>query len=199
MNPDGSFTLQEATEISKQLLEEIKPFTDRIIVAGYIRLQRSIVRMIELQFISKTETRQKDLFDTYQHYLVDDCVADLVARRILQKRVNLVTEALWNSKYRSGRHVPSGIQVELHGVSEHNWTNQLIKNTGPHEHLLAIKARATRFGLEWKPETSGFYDLKSKEIIAIHSEAQLYELIEYQYLEPWERCGVIGSKQTRKH
>lgn len=122
--------LQLAQGVAAEIIQALKPDCVQIQEAGSIRRLKPEVKDVEIVYISKTGSRQMDLFglnlQTYFH--VDHTLLTLIADGILAKDP---TTKRWGPKYKRAIHCASGIVVELFRTEPDNWGYILALRTGP--------------------------------------------------------------------
>lgn len=195
MSDKVKYPRAEALAVAKELCQLLQPVSERLKVAGSLRRKRKAVSDVEILYLPRFERRKKDLFDYYQHNLAADVIEAAVESGVLSKRLNTKGHTCWGESNKLAVHVASGIPVDLFQATAGNWFNYLICRTGPKEHNIAITHRASKLGLEWRPTSEGFLDLKTSKPLPVHSEEELYAILEYVHLQPWERSGNFGTKQ----
>lgn len=65
-----------------------------------------------------------------------------------------------------------------------NWGSVLLCRTGPAEFNIGLATRAHELGFHWNPYRGITRDY---EIIASRTEQEIFEALEMNYVEPWDR------------
>jgi len=121
--------LADAKHNSQLLLEELKPFCERIEIAGSIRREKQLCRDIEIVCIPKTIIKQSDLFFTIEQVHPGFINA-------INKYEKVKGEP--NGKY-TQRVLPGNIKADIFIANNNNWGLILAIRTGSAEfsHSLA--------------------------------------------------------------
>lgn len=189
MSDKRKFHLGTARQYAEIIQTALAPFCERIIIAGSIRREKTMVSDIEVLYVSKTEIRPKpgDLFSSETVDLADIALDDMCRKGILCKRLNVKNQTTWGAQIKLASHFATGIPVDFFPTSISSWWNYLVCRTGPKESNVAVCMAAEKRGLKWKPYTAGFVDVASSEIIPMHSERAVFECVGLNYLEPKDR------------
>lgn len=181
-----------ALEVARGLCQSLKPFTERLIVAGSLRRRKEQVGDVEILYIPKFSTgKPVDLFSPPP--LVnnaDELLATLLFTGIKESRIthrlNVKGSSVWGQKNKLAIHVASGIPVDFFAATEANWWNYLVCRTGGAASNMRIASTAQGKGWKWQPYGAGFRD-NYGDLVPVTSERACFELIGLDYLEPWER------------
>lgn len=187
MSEKQRYPYQLAMTVAEALRTLLAPFCERIEIAGSLRRQKLEVGDIELLFIPKFGTRQKDLLETEQYDLADWKINEELKAGILAKRPNKVGTFAWGEKNKLALHVHSGIPVDLFATTEPCWWNSLVCRTGGKDNNLLITTTAQREGWSFEAYGSGFRALNCSEHHQTTSERDVFEFIGLPYLEPKDR------------
>ena len=125
--------LAEAQLIADQLVGMLRPFCERIEIAGSIRRGKPSVKDIEIVAIPQTETVVTDLFGTVTEArdLLHGYVAELRTAGVLSDRLDKNGRPAFGGKYK--RLVYRGIGLDLFSVTPATWGVQLAIRTGSAE------------------------------------------------------------------
>jgi len=152
-------TLLQAQEIAISVVQKLRPFCNRIEIAGSIRRQRPEVGDIEVVLIPNPSK----LYDLYE------------AVNSWQKVKGKV-----GGKY-TQRILPEGIKLDIFMCQESNWGNIYAVRTGSAEFSHQILARGwVKAGYR----SDGGFLYKGDERICVREEKDLFDLICVQYVEP---------------
>ena len=161
----------KALEIAKKIEAELRPFCDRIQIAGSIRRQKANVKDIEIVAIPN---------DRFQ--------LGLIVNRWKKIRGDV------GGKYIQ-RILPEGINLDLFFASEKNWGHILAIRTGSAEYSHLILA------IGWVIAGYKSIDgtlHKGSNPIEVREEADLFRLIGLDYVEPQYREVSLDSSDRLK-
>lgn len=186
MNPvKTKYPRADALAVVLQLLPRLEP-CERIIIAGSLRRRKELVGDIEVLYIPRFQDTKLDLFKPTLSNLTDIALQKLITEGVIEPRRNAIGIISWGDRNKLARHLPSGIPIDLFAANSENWFNYLVCRTGPGESNIRISTAAQGKGWKWKPYSPGFLDA-SGQLIPVHSEREVFELVGLPYLEPWER------------
>lgn len=165
--------LKEARQIAEKYVEILKPFTERIEMAGSIRRKKPEVRDIEIVCIAKVEPinnlftnqdtsyRPLDVFIT--HHKPQNW--KLIKNGVKYKQILL----------------PEGIKLDMFIANKENWGNIFLIRTGSMEFSKWVMGIRTRqVGLRQKDG----YLLRGEERIHCLEEIDVFRLLKMKYVEP---------------
>ena len=156
----------EAYKIALEVLEQLKPYCERIEIAGSLRRKKSEVGDIEIVAIPKP----------YSVGLLEDGIASVVNK--WQK-----VKGELPCKY-TQRVLPEGIKLDLFFAEEGNWGSILAIRTGSADYSHYVLANGwVRNGFN----SSGGYLYRNGEKYELREEAELFRLIGMSYVEPEDR------------
>lgn len=180
-----------ASQIADALVHELAPATERIIVAGSIRRQKSTVGDIEIVMIPRMVEVKLDMFNTGTIPATDETIQRLIETKVLRKRLNKLGSEMFGAKNKLMAHIPTGIKVDLFSTTEAAWHNYLVCRTGPAESNTLIATLAQKRGWKWNPYGSGFSRggplAGSTEQVDMHSEADVFRFVGLTPLPPERR------------
>lgn len=186
MSDKKKFDADEACPVAEHLLKLLRPFCERIEIAGSLRRMKDRVGDIELLFVPKMAARQTGLFDQEPFNLAQEKIGKLLASGALEKRPNVNGQFAWGTKNKLGLHVESGIPVDLFETTEANWWVSLVVRTGSKETNLALTTGAQKLGRTLNAYGCGVTE-SDGTVIPATSEQHVFELCGVDYLEPNER------------
>jgi DNA polymerase/3'-5' exonuclease PolX len=153
-------SLADGKQIAIEVIERIRPFCERIEVAGSIRRQRPVVNDVDIVVIPS------DLIG-----LVDRIrgpgnsgAADVKILHFLHKNV----------------------AIDIYIASHQSWATLLLIRTGSREHNIALAARAKTKGWQLKANGEGLLNEGGMRI-AGDTEYSIYSALGMQYLKPEQR------------
>lgn len=186
-----------ALEVTKEIVEALRPHCDRLIVAGSLRRRKEEVGDIEILYISHfSESADPiDLFGgTIRVNQTEEMIRQLCADRgIIKPRRNVCGSEMWGPWNKLGTHIKTGIPIDLFATTHRAWFNYLVCRTGSKENNMRIASAAQAKGWAWKPYSSGFVRTKplyagdQEKTHTVHSEEDVFKFVGLPYLEPWER------------
>jgi DNA polymerase (family 10) len=180
------FDSDEAAPVAVQMLEILKPFCERIEIAGSLRRMKDRVGDIELLFIPRFEDRQMDMFTTEPMDLADEKINALLKDGTLLKRPNKDGIFTWGKKNKLCLHNASGIPIDLFSTTAENWFVSLVIRTGSKETNLALTNGAIALGGSLNAYGSGVSWKDGSKTIA-ESEEHVFRMCGVKYRNPNER------------
>lgn len=194
MSDKKKFPRAAAIAAAKVIVEALKPFCLRLIVAGSLRRRKQEVGDVEILYVPKIEFRAQQITTLFGEEKVDDVSVNLVDRALenlitagtIAKRENVLDRETWGPKIKLAIHVASGIPVDFFSTVERSWFNYLVCRTGSAETNTRIASSAKRKGWKWCPYSPGFQRADGR-LVAVTSEREVFQLSGLPYLEPHER------------
>lgn len=188
------FARADALAVAREVCAKLKPFCERMIVAGSLRRRRQWVGDVEVLYIprlSKVErVRQADLLggDPAPIFtnLADAGLLMMIADGVINQRKNVHGSITWGEKNKLARHAASGIPVDFFEARAGNWFNYLVCRTGGAESNVRIASAAQKKGWKWHPYGDGFTDDEGN-VVRVESEEDVFRLAGLAYLEPHAR------------
>ena len=180
MSPKPRFPFVLASPMALELVRVLRPFCDRIAIAGSVRRRQREVGDIELVVIPKKVQHSGLLegFSTEEDLLVRE-VERLLLIGYFGKR-----GALGPSK-KFVRHMESGIPVDIFSTDAANWGMTLFVRTGPKEYVQAAMSRFISLGNYG--HASGGVTLKDGTEVTCPNEATVFKYLEAEFLPPERR------------
>jgi len=177
-----------ALAVARELCAELRPVTERLIVAGSLRRRKPLVGDVEILYIPRyLPGATTDMFAPADPVnAVDAALATLLAAGRLKKRLTVKGSATWGRHNKYAVHTASGIPVDFFAATEENWFNYLVCRTGGAENNTIVAGAALKLGLRWNPYGPGFIDGEGNDI-PVTSEADVYRIAGLPWREPWER------------
>lgn len=152
--------LQEAQSIANEVYYRLKPYCEKIIVAGSIRRQKAEVRDIDIVLVP---SKPWDLM----HAVLDLGSSSVAGEKLRRVEYN-------------------GTQVDIYYATPKSWATLLLIRTGSKENNIRLCSRARNLGMKLKANGDGVIDVDGK-LILIESEEQVYKVLKLPFKEPWER------------
>lgn len=192
------YPLSMAQDVAGKLLEALRPYCTRIVVAGSVRRGKPLVGDVELLYISKIST-MADLFGPAEPYAqADEVLRALIDSGVIERRYNVNGSPMWGEKNKFARHVNTGMPVDLFATDEACWENYLVCRTGPGELNTEIAMRAKQRGLMWHPYGTGFERVATGEVLPVKTEGEVFDIVGLPRMEPRERCDWEARAEPRK-
>jgi DNA polymerase/3'-5' exonuclease PolX len=209
----GEHTLDYALHVAARVVEALRPFAERIEVAGSIRRKREMVHDIDIVMLPKrTPSGQKGLFDDAPAGSPETSTQEI--ERTLELKV---TPALKKLAYRNEMEAdgpkikkclmlkgkdatgkPELIKIDLYiTYLVEWWPTLLLIRTGSAQHneMLATVAKARGWTLHASGE--GLFD-RNHQLLANESEEAIFKALDRAYKPPEEReVHVTRTKKAR--
>jgi DNA polymerase (family 10) len=152
--------LEEAERLAQDFIEEIRPFCERIQVAGSVRRKRPEVKDVDLVMIVR------DWFGL---------------NATLQKLGKLVLDGP-----KVKRILYKGAQIDMYVATPKTWATLLLIRTGSVDHNIRLCTIARSKGMHLSASGDGLFDQEGKRI-AGDNEESIYEALGLEYEKPEER------------
>lgn len=157
-------THADALTIAQDLVEQLRPWCERIEIAGSLRRRKPEVGDIDLVLQLKPYARLPLLQQLHR-------CAGRAPERWGPKAACL-------ERYR-------GIQVDLYFAEPDTWATLLLIRTGSKNHNILLCRRAQALGLKLHANGEGL--VRNGTRLPIDTEADVFMLLGLPYREPWER------------
>lgn len=165
-NKEVKYQYKEAHKIALDVLEQLRPFCERIEIGGSIRRKKSEVGDIEIIAVAKP----------YEIGLFQSGIASVINQ---WKRV----KGELPCKY-TQRILPSGIKLDIFFTTEENWGLTFALRTGSADYSHYVLANGwVRNGFK----SIDGYLFKNNERYEIREEKDLFRIIGIPYVEPESR------------
>ena len=162
--------LAQGKKYAKGIIAAIRPYCERVEIAGSILRERPNVNDIDLVVIPKDH-------------------AALVQRCKQRCRVRANGDQNLLLEMNNGVHVDIFIAQpksrDLFIEQPSNWGSILLCRTGSREHNIYMVERAKSLGLKWNPYV-GVYD-KDLNIIASETEEDIFKALQLDFIPPQDR------------
>jgi DNA polymerase (family 10) len=152
--------LERAEETARRIIKRLKPYCERIEVAGSIRRRRPWVNDIDIVLIAK------DMWNLHHEIL-----------GMGQTRTS-------GSKIM--RFMVGDIQVDLYFAKPETWATLLLIRTGSAENNIRLASIAKKRGWHLAASGDGLFNENGKRI-AGESEESIFAVLGLRYLKPEER------------
>lgn len=186
------FLRADALPIAQKFIEFLDRHCHRCVIAGSIRRRRETVKDIEILFVSKMIS-VPDVTDMFQGTVTvsagERAIETLLRCGVIAKRPNAKGGFTWGPQNKLASHVASGIAVDFFSTSEECFWNSLFVRTGPAELNKLVAQRALDRGWHWHAYGDGFTRTSGLRVERkrVASERDVFNHVELDYQEPWER------------
>lgn len=177
------FDAEDAVPVALELMAALKPFCERIEIAGSLRRCKTTVGDIELLFIPRKEDRQADMFTTEPVDLAAEFISGLLARGEIIKRPSETGVVTWGKLNKLAEHVASGIPVDFFATTEENWWVSLVIRTGSKETNLKLTTGAQKQSATLNAYGCGV-TWSDGVVTPATSEEHVFQLCGVKYAEP---------------
>lgn len=185
MSGERKWRREDAARVASELMAQMSRYIPqtRVVVAGSIRRGRQWVGDVELVYESPPVL---DLLgEPTKETAADNVIAGWLAAGVLEKRLSKVGHSSWGQEIKLAVHVATGIPVDLFAARPGGWDSYLMCRTGSRIHNEAIAREMMGRSMRWEPYEG--VRLRSGELVRVASEAELYAMIGWPYLEPEDR------------
>ena len=162
--------LDKATVMAEKIVAELRPFCERIEIAGSIRRRRPQVNDIDLVLVPSDLAGLRDR-------LFRRC------RRITDAEQTIVVET--PGRVQLDVWIARPAVKDLFGVKPGNFGTLWLCRTGSREHNIWLIGHAEKMGLRWNPY-HGVFDGHGK-CLACAEEADIFAALELAFVPPEER------------
>lgn len=170
-----------------ELVIRLRPYVERIEIAGSLRREKSYVHDIELVFIPKSSVctdllggvigNRDEAHGFIQFGLLDS--------GIVAKRPSRDGRTVWGPKNKLSWHVESGIPIDFFSTVYKNWVNTLFVRTGGKKNNLMVTMGANKRGWSFEAYGSGFHRLNDHSVRhESASEEDIFAFVGLPYREP---------------
>jgi len=181
------YKYEVAMKVAEEIVGWLKPYCERIQIAGSLRRKKAEVGDIELLCIpvpiSPTSLWLGDPPYDNLDYKIREMIKDVW---LLDYRLNVKGSRIYGRQNKLLVHCASGIPVDIFSTTEENWWVALLVRTGPKESNIRICMEAKRKGLKFNAYGSGFTNPNGEKIICF-SEKEVFNAVELPHLPPEKR------------
>jgi len=168
----GRIPLEAIVPIANKVIKQLKPYVNKIIVAGSIRRKKPAIRDIDILATSKNPDKVIDIFTKMKD-----------VKRVLGKGSTKSTIILKN-----------GIQADLRIVPEKSFGAAVCYFTGNKEYNIKLRQLAIKKG--YKLSEYGLFDRKTGKFVAGRTEKEIYAKLGMKYIPPEKRVGGDEIKRA---
>jgi DNA polymerase/3'-5' exonuclease PolX len=190
MSDKPKFPRAVALEVAAQMCRALKPWCDKLIVAGSLRRRKAEVGDVEICFLGQIGMLP-DAADLFGKLVATNLarreIDGLVSDCTLKPRPKADGTFTWGNYNRLAIHTASGVPVDFFTCEPAGWWSLLVCRTGSAASNERICNAAIARGLRWNPYL-GFEDRQSGGLVHVaRSEADVFKRVGLPYAEPWER------------
>lgn len=166
-------TLAEATYKANQVVHDLEPLCERILVCGSVRRLQPVCSDLDIVCIPRRDP-VKDMFGQLTGYEV---YPEFVTKINSWKKLKGEPTGKYTQRF------VYGVKVELSMCTHDNWGNIVLIRTGNADFSHMIMKRVLKCGLE---QREGFlYD--GDKIISLKEEQDYFDILNLPYIEPPHR------------
>lgn len=176
MGESTRFPAAVALVVAGRIIEELRPATHRIEIAGSLRRGSRTVHDIDIVLMPQ---RASDQF-----LLGDETPLDQILRQLVQR--GSLTEVRGKEKIKCFIAAKTGIPVDLYIATRETWTTLLLIRTGSKEHNIKLAQRARELGMKLRASGDGIEDA-SGQLLRVNTEEDLFSLLQVPYIPPEAR------------
>lgn len=176
-----------AMPIAEQIMENLSPFCERIVIAGSLRRMKGAVGDIEILYIPKIEQRQADMFSTELMDLANEALGNWLASGLISKRPSIDGKFAWGPKNKLALHSSTGMPIDFFATTAENWHVSLVIRTGGKDTNLKLTTAAQARGASLNAYGCGI-TLAGGDVIPAKSERHVFELCGVPYQDPEDRA-----------
>lgn len=170
------FSAAIALGVARRVVEELKPASLRIEIAGSLRRGNPAVHDIDIVLLPKQPSDQFVLGDEMP---LEQILRDLRARGSL-------TEVRGKEKIKCFIAAKTGIPVDLYIATPETWTTLLLIRTGSKEHNIKLAQRARELGMKLRASGDGI-EAASGQLLRLSTEEELFSVLQVPYKPPEDR------------
>lgn len=174
--------------MAEDLITLLRPVCQRIEIAGSVRRKKALVGDVELLAISKTSPAYLSFTPDrprMEFLHLDARVLELIAKGILDYRLNKKGSRTYGRLNKLLVHVPSEIPVDLFSTTAENWGMAWVVRTGPRELNIKMMSRFKALGL--KGHAYGSVEGPGGEVYPCPTEEEVFRLLGWPYRPPERR------------
>jgi len=167
------FTAAVALVVARRIIEELRPASYRIEIAGSLRRGNSTVHDIDIVLMPQRPSEQ--------FVLGDEAPLDQILRHLIER--GSLTEVRGKEKIKCFLAAKTGIPVDLYIATPETWTTLLLIRTGSKEHNIKLAQRARELGMKLRASGDGIED-GSGQLVRVSTEEELFSILQVPYIPP---------------
>jgi DNA polymerase (family X) len=173
---NARFPAAIALAVARRIVEELRPASHCIEIAGSLRRGNPTVHDIDIVLMPQRSSEQFVLGD-------ETPLAQIL--RHLVKRGSL-TEVRGKEKIKCFLAAKTGIPVDLYIATPETWTTLLLIRTGSKEHNIKLAQRARELGMRLRASGDGI-EGGSGQLLRVSTEEELFSILQVPYIPPEDR------------
>ena len=181
------FKRDDALRVATEILDILKPSTERIEICGSLRRGKPEVHDIEILYIPKIELSGDDLFNPSPKDRASETIERMVESGLLSKRSNTRGSFTWGALNKLAMHTASKIPVDLFCEPRaDDWWQSLVIRTGSADFNVRLITTAAKHGVKVHTYNVGFTDA-SGNAIPCRSEEEVFKICHIPWKLPYQR------------
>jgi len=183
MSAGISYPAPLARQVAEHFVAAIAEACERVEIVGSLRRGCARVHAIDVLVISKSAPSlgaQSSLFKTVEQIPAVWLRLNTLAEQGKLRGVNNC------KKYCKCIAAKSGIPIDVYLASAQTWPTLQLIRTGSAKHNIKLCVQAQRLGMTLHADGRGLQ--RGDEMLAVENEAQIFELLELDYLPPERRA-----------
>jgi DNA polymerase (family 10) len=165
-----------ALTLARRIVDELRPASHRIEIAGSLRRGNPTVHDIDIVLMPQRVS--------YQFVLGDELPLDQILRHLVER--GSLTEVRGKEKKKCFVAAKTGVPVDLYIGTQETWTTLLLIRTGSKEHNIKLAQRARELGMKLRASGDGIEDA-SGQLLRVSTEEELFSLLQVPYIPPEDR------------
>jgi DNA polymerase (family 10) len=162
-----------ALGVARRIVEELRPASRCIEIAGSLRRGNPTVHDIDIVLMPQRPSEQ--------FVLGDETLLAQILRRLVKR--GSLTEVRGKEKIKCFLAAKTGVPVDLYIATPETWTTLLLIRTGSKEHNIKLAQRARELGMKLRASGDGIEDA-SGQLLRVSTEEQLFSLLQVPYIPP---------------
>lgn len=186
-----------AEKLAEKIIETMRPYCERVEVAGSIRRQKAKVKDIEIVAIPKYEGFI-DLLNEHPRNLLYDWAMEMKAQKRIQWIMTGTSEIKDcdinpDGRYWRGLLVASQIKLDLFLSQPERWGATFLIRTGSQEFNVQMMRAAHKIGYFF---ANGELHDNTGNVVDLLEETEVFRVLGMDYVEPKERSGSRSPART---
>ncbi|MFO7991837.1 MAG: DNA polymerase/3'-5' exonuclease PolX [Thermoplasmata archaeon] len=155
----GRHLMHQIIPLSEELLDFLKPHTDKIETAGSLRRKKETIGDIDILATGDSD----EIMNSFVEY--ED-----------------IDEVLVKGDTKTSIRMKNGIQADVRVVDSESWGSALMYFTGSKEHN--VKLRQAAIDKNFKLNEYGLYEKESEELVVSKTEEEIYKKLDMDWIPP---------------
>ena len=181
------FKRDDALRVATEILDVLKPVTERIEICGSLRRGKPEVSDIEILYIPKIGLSNDDLFNPSPKDMTAAEIERMVESGLLSKRSNTRGSFTWGNLNKLSIHNASGIPVDLFcEPRQDDWWRSVVIRTGSADFNIRLITTAAKHGVKVHAYNTGLTDNVGNPIVC-KSEEDFFKICHMPWKLPYQR------------